>query len=81
MAAPRIIGFNYKGFYAYSLTICCFEKKPFFSDKETAAQCINELKRATHMFDFKLLCYIFMPDHVHTCIEGKRPDWRYQIYS
>ncbi len=70
----RLKGFNYLGTYRYSITICAYNKKTLFNDKELFSWLVKILKTKADLFNFKVYAWCFMPDHLHLLVEGSRPD-------
>jgi len=71
MASPRLKDFPYKGFYAYSLTLCCIERQPHFLKGEAVEKPRTYLSNLSQQFHFQLWAYCFMPDHLHLLVEGE----------
>ena len=69
--APRIRGFNYRGVYRYSLTICSHAHRRLFTDQALVAAVLLEIRHAAEANDLYLLAYCFMPDHIHLVVEGR----------
>jgi len=76
MRPPRIRGFEYRGTYAYSLTLCTFRRASHF----TAAPAIDlvrlEILATAAHFAFDVCAYCFMPDHLHLPVQGTTADAR-----
>jgi putative transposase len=72
--APRISGFDYIGPYAYFLTVCTFERNPWFADDDSARNATSHLLRTSYDYGFEAIAYCFMPDHLHALVTGVRPD-------
>ncbi|MEW6606117.1 MAG: transposase [bacterium] len=70
MSAPRLENFDYIGYAAYSITICCNFKHNYFESDKTVHECINILKEIAEKYQFKIYLYTFMPDHLHLCVIG-----------
>jgi REP element-mobilizing transposase RayT len=71
---PRIRGFDYRGVYRYSLTICVHGRRNLFTDRETVTPVLSEIDHAADLGGFVILVYCFMRDHLHLVIEGKTDD-------
>jgi putative transposase len=72
---PRHLAtFDYRGFHRYFLTLCTFERNPYFIDAKNVAIAYEQILRAAGDQHFALVAYCFMPDHLHLLIEGTRED-------
>jgi putative transposase len=71
---PRIDGFDYVGAYAYFLTICTFQRRQWFSNRDCATDAIREFLQTNAHHGFEVLAYCLMPDHLHGLVEGQRAD-------
>ena len=70
----RLDTFDYIGRYAYSLTICTYQRHRAFADREFACDAVDRLLRTAKKFGFELFAYCLMPDHVHLILLGERGD-------
>ena len=70
MPAPRLKDFDYVGYAAYSITICCDFKRKFFESDKVVQKCISFLKECSDKYQFKIYLYTFMPNHLHLCVVG-----------
>ncbi len=68
--ATRLEGFNYRGAYRYFITLVAYREKPCFADEATVIETIRHLSESAGANDFDVLCYCFMPEHLHLLIEG-----------
>jgi len=66
----RLKEFDYKGNYAYSVTICTYEKQFYFKDGNLVAILLSRLKREANLASFFVFAYCFMPDHLHLLLVG-----------
>jgi putative transposase len=66
----RIRDFSYSGFHRYSLTICTKLRQPLFCDAEVVESVLSRLLQCAKEFDFAILAYCFMPDHLHLIVAG-----------
>jgi REP-associated tyrosine transposase len=66
--------FDYRGFYRYFLTFCTFERNSYFVNSENVGLVLNQILRAGAQYQFAVIAYCFMPDHVHLFVEGTRED-------
>jgi putative transposase len=67
----RLKDFSYKGFWRYFVTIATFGSRPYFEDGRYVESCVVLLKELSVSYNFGMLAYCFMPDHLHLLIEGK----------
>lgn len=72
MSAPRLHEFDYKGYIAYSVTICCDYKKKIFVKEDKISFCLEVLSDLAGKYGFKVYLYTFMPNHLHLCLVGNR---------
>jgi len=70
-SSPRLSGFDYKGFRAYSITLATANRRQCFVDKAVVSRARGVLEEAAERHGFDLLCYCFMPDHLHALLQGK----------
>jgi putative transposase len=70
----RLKGFDYKGTFCYSITICTDNKSLFFVTEKTVRFIESSLSEIAKNFEFDIICYCFMPDHLHLLIQGKNDD-------
>lgn len=70
MASPRLKNFDYRGYYAYSVTICCYTKRDYFTKGEVVDKCIKILREIAQDYKFNVYIYCFMPDHLHLLLVG-----------
>jgi putative transposase len=61
---------NYVGFRRYFVTICCFERRSVFVEKERCGELLDLLKSESVARGFGVLAYCLMPDHLHFLAEG-----------
>ena len=66
----RLRGFDYLGFYRYSLTFCTDFRARLFVEPEVVELVLSQFLRAVTEEEFSLLAYCFMPDHVHFLVQG-----------
>jgi putative transposase len=67
---PRAKGYSYVGFARYLLTCCTDRRQPFFKESQTVAETLIAIRQCTTGFQFALVAYCFMPDHLHLVLEG-----------
>ncbi len=68
---PRLDGFDYRGQFAYHVTLSTREENVFVSASGLFAAADEQLIRAASLLRFELLAYCFMPDHVHMMVQGQ----------
>ena len=68
---PRLQRFKYAGKHSYFLTMCTYGRAQVFRDDEWAGQMIARIRRTARIFDFAILAYCVMPDHVHLLLAGR----------
>jgi len=61
----RLKDFDYATPRAYFITICSYEGKKVFSDKDLAKEIIKCLKENKEKTNLKIYIYCLMPDHLH----------------
>jgi REP element-mobilizing transposase RayT len=66
----RLEHFDYTGGYAYSITICCYDNKKYFTNKITVFEILDLLNSISSEMNFSVLVYCFMPDHLHLLTSG-----------
>ena len=69
--SPRLACFDYLGFYRYFLTICTINRSRVFVDDQPVRLVLTQLSRTAGDHGFDVIAYCFMPDHVHSLVEGK----------
>ena len=70
---PRLRKFDYKGTYAYSITITTNYRKPHFSNREEVSMVLSTLRECCAKYSFCIVVYCFMPDHLHVILQGQSP--------
>ena len=68
--SPRIKGFDYKGGFAYSLTLVTRRRLPVLCDERAVNLILQALDRSLSRHGFALHAYCFMPDHLHLLVSG-----------
>lgn len=68
--APRLKDFLYHGSYAYFITICTFDKNPYFKESRIVENLLEILEDSVQRNGFALYAYCFMPDHAHLLLLG-----------
>jgi putative transposase len=74
MRPPRIRGFEYRGTYAYSLTMCTFQRAPHFTAAGEIDLVRLEILANAARYAFDVCAYCFMPDHLHLMVRGMKAD-------
>ena len=54
----------------YFLTFCTAFRRPYFVDAIVVNLTLKQILRSAELFDFAVIAYCFMPDHVHLLIEA-----------
>src|SRR3954468_11480031 len=62
--------FDYLGLYRYFLTFCTDRRHPHFTDAVNVSMALSQISRAAREYQFAILAYCFMPDHLHLLVEG-----------
>jgi REP-associated tyrosine transposase len=71
MSRPkRLPTFDYCGPFAYSLTLCAFERTKHFESEAIVGLVTTEILRTAAGCQFAVLAYCFMPDHLHLLVQG-----------
>ena len=71
---PRLHTFGYTGFHRYFLTFCTHARHKIFTNPEMVGCARRQIMSAAHAQAFAIIAYVFMPDHLHLLVEGKRDD-------
>jgi len=67
-------GFDYRGQYAYHLTLVSESRSHRFEVAAAAQACVDLLHRAAAHCRSAVLAYSVMPDHVHLLVQGEAED-------
>jgi len=67
----RLDGVSYVGFERYFLTICTAFRRPFFATSSVATDVAAQLLHNSDHFEFAVLAYCLMPDHLHALVEAR----------
>jgi putative transposase len=70
MRPRRLDHHLYIGPQQYFLTICTFERRSHFVETATVTLVHDQFLRTAADFEFAILAYCYMPDHVHLLVEG-----------
>ena len=68
---PRLKDFDYRGTYAYFITILTNDRAIYFREPTVVKGIINILNETAILEKFKVLVYCFMPDHLHLLVIGQ----------
>ena len=71
---PRLKEFPYTGLRHYSLTICTQHRKRVFVNREAVDLVLLRLVQTATRYQFAIIAYCFMPDHLHLLVEGTADD-------
>jgi putative transposase len=66
----RIRGFTYTGKFRYFVTCVVQLRRPVFRNEAAGREVIAQLLQSAMTFQFAVLAYCVMPDHVHALVEG-----------
>ena len=67
----RLEGVQYVGFQRYFLTICSAFKRQVFLSADTVDPAMSQLRQTATLFEFAIIAYCFMPDHVHMLVTAQ----------
>ena len=70
----RLSTFDYLGCQRYFLTFCTFERNNSLQQAASVGLVLEQILRVGGQYDFAILAYCFMPDHLHLLAEGVRKD-------
>ena len=68
---PRLRDFDYRGRHSYFLTFCTYRRKSTFREASVASMVTGQILRSAKSFEFDVLAYCLMPDHVHLLVHGR----------
>jgi putative transposase len=68
--SPRLSTFQYRGAYAYSVTIVAACRRPVFRESVLVEGCVHHLGISARKYGFMVRAYCFMPDHLHLLVTG-----------
>ena len=71
MRPRRLPGFEYFGYYHYSLTMCTFRRMALFTDTAVVDRVRGIFFEETGPHAVVIPAYCFMPDHVHLVVSGR----------
>ena len=61
----------YRGRVRATFTFCAYQRKPIFTDAEVVKISADFLRKSLEKHRVKTWIYLFMPDHMHTILEGE----------
>jgi putative transposase len=61
----RLSGVSYVGLQRYSVTMCTVFRTPIFDNLAFGKDAVAQILQAAHEWQFDLIAYCLMPDHVH----------------
>ncbi len=70
---PRLPGFEYAGRHSYFLTFCTDRRAELLRDRGVATMVLECIRRSSNRYEFAVLAYCLMPDHVHLLVHGRSP--------
>jgi len=68
--SPRLPSFDYAGGYAYHIILATRARVPRFENGRLVAFCLDRLAASAERYEFRVLAYCFMPDHLHLLVLG-----------
>ena len=69
----RLDGVSYVGYQRYFLTACTAFRCPIFTAQPLVTRVTAQLLHIASVFEFAVLAYVFMPDHLHV-LAGARSE-------
>ena len=66
----RLPAQDYRGRRIYFISICCADRRPFFTDFSTGHWALSQLSVLAPKHFFSLHSFCLMPDHLHFLAEG-----------
>src|SRR5687768_16427416 len=72
MRPHRLHGFDYRGYFHYSVTMCTFRRRPYFADGVSVGKVRSIFFDEADTHGVVVPAYCFMPDHVHLIVSGRR---------
>jgi putative transposase len=76
----RLDAVSYGGFERYFLTTCTAFRRPFFSTSSVATDVATQLLHNAEHFEFAVLAYCLMPDHLHALVEARSEQSDFQAF-
>jgi putative transposase len=78
---PRLRDFDYCGIHTYFLTICTFDRRRLFESTDCVTQVTAHLLRTAADYEFVIVAYCFMPDHLHALVEATALDSDFRKFT
>ena len=69
-SSPRLRSFEYVGSHAYHLVFTTRNRLPRFRDPRVVWSCLSCLQESASRYDFDVVAYCFMPNHLHLLVTG-----------
>ena len=66
----RLPRFDYRGFHAYFLTFCTFQRRRLFVAAESVDLVRTQISRAATDESVAIVADCYMPDHLHLLVQG-----------
>jgi len=76
----RLDRVSYVGFERYFITTCTAFRRPFFATSSVATDVAAQLLHNADHFEFALLAYCLMPDHLHALVEARSEQSDFQAF-
>jgi putative transposase len=76
----RLDGVSYVGFERYFLTTCTAFRRPFLATTSVATEVAAQLLHNANHFEFAVLAYCLMPDHLHALVEARSEQSDFQAF-
>ena len=67
----RLSGVSYVGFQRYFVTTCTAFRRTHFNDRSLATETIQQILQLAREFEFAVIAYCGMPDHLHLLLAGR----------
>ncbi len=80
MRPPRLQSFDYTGGYRYFVTCCTFSRRALFTNEPVVHALIWQILQSSERYQFAVLAYVFMPDHLHMLVQGQREDADFRAF-
>jgi putative transposase len=76
----RLDGVSYLGYQRYFLTTCTAFRRRLFTDSALVASVVDQLLHNSDLFEFAVLAYVLMPDHLHVLVEARSERADFQAF-
>ena len=67
----RLAGVPYVGLQRYFLTTCTALRRRVFVSADVVDNALLQIRQTATLFDFALIAYCFMPDHLHLLVRAE----------